>query len=95
MQNYKDFVKETLDTSKSEPFCPFVTAGYCSIGPTEQCYYCDASKKAYISETAKDFLDKIDHEIDSNEFFGLENSENTKFMKELREFIIFLVGPEN
>ena len=93
MQNYKDFIKETLDTSKPEPFCSFA-AGYCSMGPSEHCYYCDAAKKAYISKTAKDFLDKIDHQITSNEFFGLENSENTKFMKELREFIIFLVGSE-
>ena len=45
---FKTFVKNTLENSEPEPFCPFKFSGYCNDSHSDICYRCVHSVKDYL-----------------------------------------------
>ena len=44
---FKKYVRHMLDTTETEPFCPFGWCGYCHCAYSKHCYKCEEALEAY------------------------------------------------
>lgn len=47
---FKKFIKNVLEDSEPEPFCPFIFSGYCNDAYSDKCYHCEHAAKDYLGE---------------------------------------------